>query len=49
MRVKNLCEFVKTGLLINLCDSYLCVLALYVYITYGAIEIYVGQIYTTST
>ena len=28
MRVRNLCEFVKTGLSINLCDFYLCALAL---------------------
>ena len=29
MRVRNVCEFVKMGLLINLCDFCLCVLALY--------------------
>ena len=36
MHVTNLCEFVNTGRLINLCDFYLCILALYAY--YGEIK-----------
>ena len=45
MRVRNLCEFVKMGLWINLYDFYLCV---YV-VTYGAIKIYTVQIYVICT
>ena len=43
MRVTNLCEFVKTYLLINLfmCSSVLCI------VTYGAIKTYAVQIYVT--
>ena len=44
MCVRNLCEFVKTGLLKNLCDFYLCVLALNICIaTHGTIKIYAVQ------
>ena len=48
MRVRNLCEFVKMDLLINLCDFYLfmrssalCIVA------YGAIEMCAVQVYAT--
>ena len=49
MRVRNLCEFVKTGLLINLCDFYLAMRSSTLCIaTYGAIKIYAVQIYAIS-
>ena len=43
---ENLCKFVKTGLLINLCDFYLCSNALCI-VMYGAIKICAVQIYAT--
>ena len=46
MCVRNLCKFVQKGLLINLCDF------LFMHssaLMYGAIKIYVGQIYMTCT
>ena len=46
MHVTNLCEFVKTGLLINF---YLCILASLCIVMYGTIKIYAVQIYATST
>ena len=44
MRVTNLCKFVKTGLLINLCDFYSSILC---FVMYGTIKIYAVQICVT--
>ena len=45
MHVRNLCEFIKTGLAsldkLFMCSSTLCI------VTYGAIKIYAVQIYAT--
>ena len=49
MHVKNLCEFVKTDLSINIRDFYLCGPAFHtLHVMNGAIKIYAVQIYATS-
>ena len=48
MCVRNLCEFVKTGLLINSCDCLFMLSSALCIVTYGTIKIYVVQIYATS-
>ena len=46
MCVTSLSEFVKTGLLINLCAFLLCSIILCI-VMYGTIKVYVVQIYAT--